>query len=181
MGEGVTNVSVGDHVIPLYTAGRYSLYYQRHFLFQLLKKNAENVNSARVGRPISVEKVRLASYAHIIHTTSSDILPVRATQGKGLMPDETSRFSINGKPIHHFVSLCLQTAHVETQLWLDGNFHLFSIHRCGRRLGCCGEQAGSFGEGLSPWMRNHNCLGGCGQAVRHQYVHSVGAKFQPFK
>lgn len=30
--------------------------------------------------------------------------PVRSTQGKGLMPDETSRFSINGQPIHHFVS-----------------------------------------------------------------------------
>ncbi len=28
---------------------------------------------------------------------------VRATQGRGLMPDETSRFSINGKPVHHFV------------------------------------------------------------------------------
>lgn len=28
---------------------------------------------------------------------------IRATQGQGLMPDGTSRFSLNGKPIHHFM------------------------------------------------------------------------------
>jgi S-(hydroxymethyl)glutathione dehydrogenase/alcohol dehydrogenase len=28
---------------------------------------------------------------------------IRATQGKGLMPDGTSRFSYNGKPIHHYM------------------------------------------------------------------------------
>ncbi|CAM2008716.1 S-(hydroxymethyl)glutathione dehydrogenase/class III alcohol dehydrogenase [Acanthopleuribacter pedis] len=28
---------------------------------------------------------------------------IRATQGKGLMPDGTSRFSKNGQPIHHFM------------------------------------------------------------------------------
>jgi S-(hydroxymethyl)glutathione dehydrogenase/alcohol dehydrogenase len=28
---------------------------------------------------------------------------VRATQGRGLMPDETSRFSINGKPLYHYM------------------------------------------------------------------------------
>ena len=28
---------------------------------------------------------------------------IRATQGKGLMPDGTSRFSINGKPVHHYM------------------------------------------------------------------------------
>src|SRR5215218_212229 len=28
---------------------------------------------------------------------------IRATQGKGLMPDGTTRFSINGKPIHHYM------------------------------------------------------------------------------
>ncbi len=28
---------------------------------------------------------------------------IRATQGKGLMPDGTSRFSIGGKPIHHYM------------------------------------------------------------------------------
>ena len=28
---------------------------------------------------------------------------IRATQGKGLMPDGTSRFSLNGKPVHHYM------------------------------------------------------------------------------
>jgi S-(hydroxymethyl)glutathione dehydrogenase / alcohol dehydrogenase len=28
---------------------------------------------------------------------------IRGTQGKGLMPDGTSRFSLNGKPIHHYM------------------------------------------------------------------------------
>jgi S-(hydroxymethyl)glutathione dehydrogenase/alcohol dehydrogenase len=28
---------------------------------------------------------------------------IRATQGKGLMPDGTSRFSMNGKPLHHYM------------------------------------------------------------------------------
>ena len=28
---------------------------------------------------------------------------IRATQGQGLMPDGTSRFSIGGKPIHHYM------------------------------------------------------------------------------
>ena len=28
---------------------------------------------------------------------------IRATQGQGLMPDGSSRFSLNGKPIHHFM------------------------------------------------------------------------------
>jgi S-(hydroxymethyl)glutathione dehydrogenase/alcohol dehydrogenase len=28
---------------------------------------------------------------------------IRATQGKGLMPDGTSRFSLNGKPIYHYM------------------------------------------------------------------------------
>jgi len=28
---------------------------------------------------------------------------IRATQGKGLMPDGTSRFSYNGKPIYHYM------------------------------------------------------------------------------
>jgi S-(hydroxymethyl)glutathione dehydrogenase/alcohol dehydrogenase len=28
---------------------------------------------------------------------------IRATQGKGLMPDGTSRFSVKGKPVHHYM------------------------------------------------------------------------------
>jgi len=69
-------------------------------------QNAGNASSARVGRRTCAEKVRgshpfhgvLPQNAHISHTPA-----VRATQGQGLMPDKTSRFSINGQKILHFV------------------------------------------------------------------------------
>src|SRR5256714_5811463 len=35
---------------------------------------------------------------------------IRATQGKGLMPDGSSRFSLHGKPIHHYMG-CSTFAH----------------------------------------------------------------------
>jgi len=66
VGEGVTSLKPGDHVIPLYTAecGQCK--------FCLSGKT--NLCSA-----------------------------VRATQGQGLMPDGTTRFSLDGKPIHHYM------------------------------------------------------------------------------
>lgn len=66
VGEGVTSVKVGDHVIPLYTAecGKCK--------FCLSGKT--NLCSA-----------------------------VRETQGKGLMPDGTTRFTCNGKKIFHYM------------------------------------------------------------------------------
>ena len=66
VGEGVTSVAVGDHVIPLYTAecGK----------CKFCTSGKTNLCQA-----------------------------VRATQGKGLMPDGTSRFSINGEPIFHYM------------------------------------------------------------------------------
>ncbi|GAB3312778.1 S-(hydroxymethyl)glutathione dehydrogenase/class III alcohol dehydrogenase [Luteimonas notoginsengisoli] len=66
VGEGVTSVQPGDHVIPLYTAEC------GECLF--CKSGKTNLCVA-----------------------------VRATQGKGLMPDGTSRFSYQGKPIHHYM------------------------------------------------------------------------------
>ena len=66
IGEGVTGVKVGDHVIPLYTAEC------RKYKFCLSGKT--NLCQA-----------------------------VRATQGKGLMPDGTTRFSYNGEPIFHYM------------------------------------------------------------------------------
>jgi S-(hydroxymethyl)glutathione dehydrogenase/alcohol dehydrogenase len=66
VGEGVTSVAAGDHVIPLYTA------------------------ECRECKFCKSGKTNLCS-------------SVRATQGRGLMPDETSRFSLNGKPIYHFM------------------------------------------------------------------------------
>jgi S-(hydroxymethyl)glutathione dehydrogenase/alcohol dehydrogenase len=38
--------------------------------------------------------------------------PIRATQGKGLMPDGTSRFSIDGKPILHYMGTSTFANHI---------------------------------------------------------------------
>ncbi|KAJ1649945.1 NAD/NADP dependent alcohol dehydrogenase [Dispira simplex] len=66
VGEGVTSVQPGDHVIPLYTP------------------------ECRQCKMCKSGKTNLCSL-------------VRATQGKGLMPDETSRFTCNGSPIFHYM------------------------------------------------------------------------------
>jgi S-(hydroxymethyl)glutathione dehydrogenase/alcohol dehydrogenase len=66
VGEGVTSVEVGDHVIPLYTAECGEC--------KFCKSGKTNLCQA-----------------------------VRETQGKGLMPDGTSRFSKDGQPIYHYM------------------------------------------------------------------------------
>ena len=66
VGPGVTSVSVGDHVIPLYTA------------------------ECRECKFCTSGKTNLCG-------------SVRETQGRGLMPDGTSRFSRNGEPIFHYM------------------------------------------------------------------------------
>lgn len=66
VGEGVTSVEVGDHVIPLYTAECGEC--------KFCKSGKTNLCSA-----------------------------VRATQGKGLMPDGTTRFYKDGEPIFHYM------------------------------------------------------------------------------
>lgn len=66
LGEGVTSLKKGDHVIPLYTPEC------RECKFCLSGKTNLCVR-------------------------------IRATQGKGLMPDGTSRFSKDGKPIFHYM------------------------------------------------------------------------------
>ena len=66
VGDGVTSVRPGDHVIPLYTAEC------GECLF--CKSGKTNLCTA-----------------------------VRATQGKGVMPDGTTRFSYQGQPLHHYM------------------------------------------------------------------------------
>jgi len=66
IGAGVTSVSVGDHVIPLYTPECGEC--------KFCKSGKTNLCQA-----------------------------IRETQGRGLMPDGTSRFSQKGKIIHHFM------------------------------------------------------------------------------
>ena len=66
LGEGVTSVSMGDHVIPLYTpeCGK----------CKFCKSGKTNLCQA-----------------------------IRITQGQGLMPDGTTRFFKDGKPIFHYM------------------------------------------------------------------------------
>ena len=66
VGEGVTSLKPGDHVIPLYTA--------------------------ECGKC----KFCLSGKTNLCGA-------VRATQGQGLIPDGTSRFSLGGKTIHHYM------------------------------------------------------------------------------
>ncbi|KAI4519089.1 chaperonin 10-like protein [Schizophyllum commune] len=66
VGEGVTSVAVGDHVIPLYTAECREC--------KFCKSGKTNLCGA-----------------------------VRATQGQGVMPDGTSRFTCKGKSLYHFM------------------------------------------------------------------------------
>ncbi|MEM9103326.1 MAG: S-(hydroxymethyl)glutathione dehydrogenase/class III alcohol dehydrogenase [Pseudomonadota bacterium] len=66
VGEGVTSVKVGDHVIPLYTP--------------------------ECGKC----KFCLSGKTNLCQA-------IRATQGQGVMPDGTSRFSLNGKSIFHYM------------------------------------------------------------------------------
>lgn len=66
IGEGVTSVAVGDHVIPLYTP------------------ECRECKFCKSGKTNLCQKIR-------------------DTQGKGLMPDGTTRFSINGEPIFHYM------------------------------------------------------------------------------
>ncbi|WP_448166901.1 S-(hydroxymethyl)glutathione dehydrogenase/class III alcohol dehydrogenase [Burkholderia ambifaria] len=66
VGEGVTSVKPGDHVIPLYTA------------------ECDECLFCKSGK-------------------TNLCVSVRATQGKGVMPDGTTRFSYNGQPIYHYM------------------------------------------------------------------------------
>lgn len=66
VGEGVTSVKPGDHVIPLYTAE----------CGECLFCKSEKTNLCTA---------------------------VRATQGKGVMPDGTTRFSYNGQQLYHYM------------------------------------------------------------------------------
>jgi len=66
IGEGVTSVSVGDHVIPLYTP------------------ECGECKFCTSGKTNLCQKIR-------------------ETQGKGLMPDGTTRFYKDGQPIFHYM------------------------------------------------------------------------------
>ncbi|HJO97926.1 MAG TPA: S-(hydroxymethyl)glutathione dehydrogenase/class III alcohol dehydrogenase [Rhodospirillales bacterium] len=66
VGQGVTSVKAGDHVIPLYTP-----------------------------------ECRQCEYC--LSGKTNLCQAVRETQGQGLMPDGTSRFSLGGEPLFHYM------------------------------------------------------------------------------
>jgi len=66
LGEGVTSVSIGDHVIPLYIP------------------ECGECNFCKSGKTNLCQAIRI-------------------TQGQGFMPDGTTRFSKDGKPIYHYM------------------------------------------------------------------------------
>ncbi|KAJ3372240.1 hypothetical protein GGF31_002098 [Allomyces arbusculus] len=78
VGEGVTSVQPGDFVVPLYIPGTSRSRDHAAFL------------QCRTCKFCTSGKTNLCSI-------------VRATQGRGLMPDETTRFTCKGKPIFHFM------------------------------------------------------------------------------
>lgn len=110
IGEGVTDVKVGDHVIPLYTAeckeckfcksGKTNLCQKGMFFSPLLLLLFSAFFSLRASQR-SRER-------GLIQTRSGprreELMIVRATQGNGQMPDGTSRFKCKGQDIKHFVS-----------------------------------------------------------------------------
>lgn len=66
VGQGVTSVKPGDHVIPLYTP-----------------------------------ECRQCEYC--LSRKTNLCQAIRGTQGRGVMPDGTSRFSMNGTPLYHYM------------------------------------------------------------------------------
>ncbi len=66
VGDGVTSLKPGDHVIPLYTP-----------------------------------ECRECDYC--LNPKTNLCQAIRETQGQGVMPDGSSRFSLNGEPLHHYM------------------------------------------------------------------------------
>ena len=74
VGEGVTSLKLGDHVIPLY-----------------------------------VPECRQCDYCLSFKTNLCQA--IRLTQGRGMMPDGTSRFSYQGKKLHHYMGTSTFASH----------------------------------------------------------------------
>ena len=58
--------------------------------------------------PLYTPECRECDYC--LHPKTNLCQMVRATQGQGLMPDGTSRFSYNGKPLLHYMGCLLYTS-----------------------------------------------------------------------
>lgn len=70
----------------------------------IVREVGKGVTSLAVGDhviPLYTPECRECEYC--LHPKTNLCQKIRATQGKGLMPDGTSRFSLNGKPILHYM------------------------------------------------------------------------------
>ena len=89
-------------------------------------QSAANANSARVEKPTCAAQV--CDYTICVIFKSTKTVLVRSTQGKGLMPDSSSRFRCKGQMIHHFVSIYLHLPigldeHSRQCRWAPRHFH----------------------------------------------------------
>lgn len=53
---------------------------------------------------------------------------IRGTQGQGVMPDGTSRFSLNGKPIYHFMGCSTFSGKGLSQYYFDAKNQLVCMY-----------------------------------------------------
>src|SRR3546814_9651792 len=53
--------------------------------------------------PRSTRTDTLFPYTTLFRSKTNLCQKIRVTQGRGLMPDGTSRFSLGGRPIHHYM------------------------------------------------------------------------------
>ena len=70
----------------------------------IVREIGAGVTSVAVGDhviPLYTPECRECNYC--LHPKTNLCQAIRATQGQGLMPDGSSRFSINGKPILHYM------------------------------------------------------------------------------
>jgi S-(hydroxymethyl)glutathione dehydrogenase/alcohol dehydrogenase len=70
----------------------------------IVREVGAGVTSVKVGDhviPLYTPECRECDYC--LHPKTNLCQAIRPTQGKGLMPDGTSRFSLNGKPILHYM------------------------------------------------------------------------------
>ncbi|MGB1077751.1 MAG: S-(hydroxymethyl)glutathione dehydrogenase/class III alcohol dehydrogenase [Bdellovibrionales bacterium] len=70
----------------------------------IVREVGKNVTSVEVGDhviPLYTPECRTCDFC--LHPKTNLCQSIRATQGKGLMPDGTSRFSIDGTPILHYM------------------------------------------------------------------------------
>jgi S-(hydroxymethyl)glutathione dehydrogenase/alcohol dehydrogenase len=70
----------------------------------IVREVGPGVTSVKVGDhviPLYTPECRECDYC--LHPKTNLCQAIRPTQGKGLMPDGTSRFSLNGKPILHYM------------------------------------------------------------------------------